>query len=40
MIAHEQAAGRNWPGDLCCEFENSQAAAGSPLQPQGTRGQR
>jgi hypothetical protein len=40
MIAHEQAAGRNRPGDLRFEFENSQVAAGSPLQPQGTRGQR
>jgi hypothetical protein len=40
MIAHEQAAGRNRPGDLRFEFENSQGAAGSPLQPQGTRGHR
>ena len=40
MIAHEQAAGRNRPGDLRFEFENSQGAAGNPLQPQGTRGQR
>jgi hypothetical protein len=40
MIAHEQAAGRNRPGDLRLEFENSQVAAGSPLQPQGPCGHR
>jgi hypothetical protein len=40
MIAHEQAAGGNRPGDLRRELENSQGAAGSPLQPQGTRSQR
>jgi hypothetical protein len=40
MIAHKQAAGRNRPGDLRGEFENSQGAAGSPLQPQGTLGTR